>query len=348
MVSEPHDRPARRDVLSAIGAAGAGIATMAKGAAPAAAQTPAPGSRATAPLAIVDFHNHTIAPGLKTNGVADTRLMEDTAALAASVDEARIQARVINTPTAFLEDADGNVPPDTHKRINDGLAELAAKHKGRLHALATVDAFGGDAAARELTRAVKENGLRGVFVESAKRDLLLDAPQARPVLKTAAQLGIPVFVHPQTDKPLHERFKRHGRLGVRFARGTINSATLLAMLDGGVFEDAAGLKIVVTTLAMGGLMLAGGFGEGNRIRADTPAAQRRHVYVDTMGLNPVQVRCAVDLLGADHVLMGTDWPIVVEKQVPERLQKALDASGLDAAAQQLVAGGNAMKLLGLA
>ena len=348
MVTEPSDKPARRDVLGALGAAGAGLAAMALGPGPAAAQSPAPATTSAAPLKIVDFHNHTIVPGLKTNGVADTRLMEDSAALAASVDEARIDARVINTPTAFLEDADGSVPSDTYTRINDGLAELAARHKGRLHAMATVDAFGGEAAARELTRAVRENGLRGVFVESARRDLLLDAPQARPVLKTAAQLGVPVFVHPQTDKPLHERFKRHGRLGVRFARGTVNSATLLAMLDGGVFEDAPGLRIVVTTLAMGGLLLAGGFGDGNRIRADTPAAQRRHVYVDTMGLNPVQVRCAVDLLGADHVLMGTDWPIVVEKQVPERLQKALDASGLDAAAQQMVAGGNALKLLGVA
>ena len=340
MPTNPPAAPARREVLGALGAAGAGMAAAAAGAMPSAAQT-------SAPLKIVDFHNHTIGAGLKTNGVADTRLMQDTAALVASIGEAGIEARVINTPTAFIEDADGNVPPDTYQRINDGLAELVAKYKGRLHAMATVDAFGGDAAAHELTRAVRENGLRGVFVESAKRDLLLDAPQARPVLKTAAQLGIPVFVHPQTDQPLHARFKRHGRLGIRLARGTINSATLVAMLEGGVFEDAPGLRIVVTTLAMGGLLLAGGFGDGNRIRSDTPPAQRRHVYVDTMGLNPVQVRCAIDLLGADHVLMGTDWPIIVEKAVPERLQTAMAASGIDAAAQHMVAGGTALKLLGV-
>ena len=69
------------------------------------------------------------------------------------------------------------------------------------------------------------------------------------------------------------------------------------------------------------MMLAGGFGDGARIRSDAPALTRRHVYVDTMGINPVTVRAAVDLLGADHVLMGTDWPIVEEKSVPERLQR---------------------------
>ena len=61
-----------------------------------------------------------------------------------------------------------------------------------------------------------------------------------------------------------------------------------------------------------------------------PALTRRHVYIDTMGLHPALVRSAVDLLGSDHVVMGTDWPIVEEKSVPERLHKAFAFCGLDA------------------
>ena len=87
--------------------------------------------------------------------------------------------------------------------------------------------------------------------------------------------------------------------------------------------------MVVTTLAFGGVLLAGGFGDGQRIRSDAPALTRRHVYIDTMGLHPAVIRAAVDLLGADHVLMGTDWPIVEEKSVPERLQKAFAHAGLE-------------------
>ncbi len=55
------------------------------------------------------------------------------------------------------------------------------------------------------------------------------------------------------------------------------------------------------------------------------------------------IRAAVDLLGADHVLMGTDWPIVEEKSVPERLKEAFSHSGLSAAEQQMVASGNALE-----
>jgi aminocarboxymuconate-semialdehyde decarboxylase len=46
--------------------------------------------------------------------------------------------------------------------------------------------------------------------------------------------------------------------------------------------------------------------------------------------------------------MGTDWPIAVEKSVPERLQAVFAHCGLDAAEQQMIASGNTLKLLGVA
>lgn len=314
----------------------------------------------TAPLRVVDFHSHYVGPSFALTTLAGVppalrafwqgvnRVLADPAALIASIDGRGIAARVINTPPQFLQDADGNVPPGTIPRINDALADLVSRHPGHLHGLATVDAFSGEAGARELTRAVKELGLRGVFVECAKGDLLPDAKEARPTLAAAAALGVPVFLHPVADPQIYERFKRYGPLGMRLTRGTINSAALLAMLAGGTFDDLPNLRVVVTALALGGALLAGGFGDGCRLRKDTPAAGRRHVYIDTMGLHPATIRCAVDLVGADHVLTGTDWPIVVEPSVPERMRAALAGCGLDEADQQMVAGGNALRLLGAA
>jgi predicted TIM-barrel fold metal-dependent hydrolase len=338
-----------------IGALSAGVA--AAGAVATASEATAQGG---APLKIVDFHNHYMGPSWTLTNLANVppparpawekinANLQNESALVASVESAGVAARVINSPTAFIEDADGKVPADATQRINDRMAEVCARHAGKLYGLATVDAFSGDAGARELTRAVKELRLRGVFVESARGDLLLGDKETRPMLKAAADLGVPVFVHPQTDPQLHKRFSRTGRIGLRLARGTINNAALINMLESGAFDEAPKLQLVVTTLAFGGLLLAGGFGDGARIRSDAPALTRRHVYVDTMGINPVTVRAAIDLLGADHVLMGTDWPIVEEKSVPERLAKAFAHSGLNAAEQQLVAGGNALRLLGVA
>jgi len=319
------------------------------------------GMQDSEPLSVIDFHSHFAGPSFKLTVQDRIRdpaaraararvdaLLESPAALLASLEQTGVSARVINIPTAFLEDADGNVPPDTHRRINDEVATLVAKNPGRIYGLASIDAFSGDTGAREVHRAFRDLGLRGIFVESASGDLLLDSPQSRPTLQAAEALGIPVFVHPQTDPQLHARFSRSGNLGRRHARATVNAATLLAMLDAGVFDELPKLRVVVTTLAIGGVLMAGGFRDGHRIRGDTPEALRRHVYIDTMGLHPALVGSVVALLGADHVLAGTDWPIWVEKDVPARLRKALAAAGLDAAQQQMVASGNTLGLLGAA
>jgi predicted TIM-barrel fold metal-dependent hydrolase len=107
------------------------------------------------------------------------------------------------------------------------------------------------------------------------------------------------------------------------------------------------LHVVVTTLAIGDVLMAGGFGDGHLIGRDAQLT-RRQVYVDTMGLHPAAVDSMVELLGADRVLAGTDWPITLEKDVPGRLQKALTVAGLSAEQRQMVAGGNTLKLLGVA
>ncbi|HEX9465825.1 MAG TPA: amidohydrolase family protein [Alphaproteobacteria bacterium] len=315
-------------------------------------------SESDAPLRIVDFHNHFVGPSFTLRTLARVpqaqrafwedvnRQLTDRTALISSIEGSGIGARVISTPMEFIADADGAVAPDIVPRINDAVAALVGQYPGRLYGLATVDAYSGEAGARELTRAVKELGLRGVFVESAKRGLLPDAREARPTFAAAAAVGVPVFLHPIEDPQLYERFKKYGRLGMRLTRGTINAAAIFALLESGMFEEIPNLRVVVTALALGGLLLAGSVGDGWRLRKDTPPAMRRHVYVDTTGLHPVVVRTAIDLLGADHVLFGSDWPVVRETSVPARMRATFAACDLDPATRQLIASENALKLLG--
>ena len=57
-------------------------------------------------------------------------------------------------------------------------------------------------------------------------------------------------------------------------------------------------------------------------------------------------RAAVDLLGADYVVTGTDWPITEEKSVPERLSTAFAHAGLSPTERQAIASGNVLRLIG--
>lgn len=307
----------------------------------------------------IDFHSHYIHPSFElttakgtTNGGgahwnAINRLITDEDALLKSVESGDLAARVVNSPTAFIADADGNVDRDVFRRFNDGLAELAGRHPGKIHGLATVDTFGGEAAAYELERAVRDLGLRGVFLESARGDLLLDAPSARPVLATAARLGIPVFAHPVNPQPLTAQLSPYGRLGTLLARGTINSATLIALIESGTLEELPDLKVVVTALAIGGILLASTFGDHSGVDADVATVLRRNIYVDTMGFNPALIRSAVDVLGIDHVIAGSDWPILNTESISGRADEAFAAAGLDEAARRKISSENALALLGL-
>ncbi len=312
------------------------------------------------PLPIIDFHNHYVAadwpvtagrvgsPEQQARWRRIAGLLADEAALVADIDSGDIQGRVVNSPAALIADPYGAVPAGTIPRLNDRLAELVARHPGKLHGLASIDAFSGEAGAREAHRAIRELGHRGIFVDSAKGGRLLDAPEARPTLAAAHELGVPVFAHPINPDGLSEQLAPYGRLGVFLARGTVNAASLVALLEGGVFDELPNLHVVVTTLAIGGVFLAGGFGDGARIRHDTPAALRRHVTIDSMGLHPALLRGTVDLLGADHVVVGTDWPIVNDEPIRPRLIESFAAAGLTPEEQGQVAGGNALRLLGLA
>ncbi|MFD1198734.1 amidohydrolase family protein [Brucella gallinifaecis] len=308
----------------------------------------------TSSLRVIDFHSHFVPSGWELPQPSGStqhnqhwnaihRRIVDEAALLESIREGDIAGRVVNAPTAlFAPDAQA----DAYRRINDQLAELSARHQGRIHALASVDAWSGEAGARELHRAVSELGLRGVFVDSAKGDLLIDAPQARPVLQAAAELGVVVFLHPVNPQPLTSQLAPYGRLGTLLARGTINAAALVALIEGGVFDELDNLKVVVTALAASGIILPSAFGEEFSQRSDVRKILRKHVHVDTMGFDPALIRPFVEILGPDNVVAGSDWPIISDGPISPKVEKALSAAGLDAESRAKVAGLNSLRLVG--
>jgi predicted TIM-barrel fold metal-dependent hydrolase len=299
---------------------------------------------------VIDFHCHHVparfevtagkfAPAnQRTRWDALARKLADEDLLLKDVRDGHLAARIVNIPAQLIADADGGVPHDVIVAMNDELAALVARHPGRIHGLASVDAYDGDRSAREAERAVRGLGMRGVFVDCARGDKMIDAPEARPTLEAAAALGVPVFVHPVAPQPLTRQMAPYGVVGTLFARGTANSAALLALIEGGVFGELPGLRVVVTALAFGGLAAAAALaGRGSG------ATLRKHVCIDTMWPHAALLRAAIDIVGADHVLAGSDWPIVDDGQGP--LANAMQ--GLSAAERAAVAKDNCRRLLGL-
>jgi len=119
------------------------------------------------------------------------------------------------------------------------------------------------------------------------------------------------------------------------------------LIEGGVFTQLPRLRIVVTALAFGGLAMAAALSRQSSLPSGTLAVMCDHVFIDTMWAHPAVLRASVDLLGADHVLAGTDWPIVDDGPVRDRLTDAMQRAGLSGAEQQAIAAGNCERLLNL-
>jgi hypothetical protein len=139
MTSNSHSSIGRREFL---GALGAGVASAAASTQTSEAQ--AQGTAPSQPLNVVDFHNHFVGPSFalttmnnvppvqRDNQARVNAQLSNPRALLDSLEATGVAARVINTPLAFLQDADGEVPKDTIPRINDELANLVSKNPGKL------------------------------------------------------------------------------------------------------------------------------------------------------------------------------------------------------------------------
>lgn len=266
--------------------------------------------------------------------------------LLAGIRAGDLSARVVNIPPALIADPDGSVPYETIVALNDELAELVVRHPGRIHGLASVDAYDGERSGREAERAIRELGLRGLHVDCARGDLMLDAPEVRPTLEVAAKYGVPVFAHPVAPQPLTRQMSQYGAIGALFARGTANSVTLVALVEGEVFSQLPGLQVVVAAMAFGGLAMAAGLSNQSLMPAGTLAVMRKHVFIDTTMCHATLIRAAVDFLGANNVITGSDWPIV-DAPIRGRLTDAMCNARLTDDEQCAIAAGNALRLLGV-
>jgi aminocarboxymuconate-semialdehyde decarboxylase len=312
-----------------------------------------------APFDIIDFHCHHVPARFEVTAARTApanqrarwetiaRKLSDEDLLLKDVRDGQLAGRVINIPAQLIADADGRVPHDTIMAINDHVADLVARHAGRLHGLASVDAYDGEVSAREAERAIGDLKLRGLFVDCARGDLLIDAPQARPTLEVAARLGVPVFVHPVAPQPLTRQMAPYGLIGTLFARGTVNSAALIALVEGGAFAQLPALRVVVTAHAIGGLAMASGLSNQSRMPGGAIEVMRKHVFIDTQLIHPALIRAAADLLGVDRVMAGSDWPIVDDGPLRGPLTDAMRGAGLSGEQQKAVAAGNCLRLLGL-
>jgi aminocarboxymuconate-semialdehyde decarboxylase len=233
--------------------------------------------------------------------------------------------------------------------VNDGIAEIVRKHPDRYAALGSVPMQDGEAAAEELEYAVKTLGFQGVEILTNVAGRELSDPAFAPFWAKAEQLDAWVFIHPSgfTDG------RRLGRFYFSNVIGNPLETTIALhyLIFDGVLQRHPRLKIMA---AHGGGFLGAyhgridhAWGARSDARAQLPhppSSYLKRVYFDTIVFTPEQLRALITAYGADHIMMGTDYPFDMADYDPIGL---LAASGLSAEVMAAIAGGNAQRLFGM-
>jgi aminocarboxymuconate-semialdehyde decarboxylase len=233
--------------------------------------------------------------------------------------------------------------------VNDGLAEYVAKKPDLFVALGTVPLQDGNEAAKELERCMTQLGFKGAELLTNVAGHELSEPAYAPFWKKAEELGALVVIHPNgfTEGQRLSRFYFNNVIGNPFE----TTLALHYLVFDGVLERHPDLKILAVH---GGGYLAAysgridhAWGARSDVRADLPkppTSYLKKVYVDTVVFTPHQLKALVELFGADHVIMGTDYPFDMAEYDP--IGHVVEC-GFDAKTTAAIVGGNAKKLLGL-
>lgn len=199
------------------------------------------------------------------------------------------------------------------RMINDGIAEFVARRPGRLKGFGSVPMTDGNEAAMELERCVGKLGFKGVQILANVNGRELSDAAFAPFWSKAEELDAIVFIHPNG-------FTHGARLARFYFNNVIGNPleTAIALhylIFDGVLERHPRLKILA---AHGGGYLASYAGRIDHAwgaRSDShgtlphpPTTYLRRIYFDSVVFTGHQLQELVRLYGADHVVMGTDYP----------------------------------------
>lgn len=264
-------------------------------------------------IELTDDRRAVIAGGRPTMPIRDDLI--DFEARLGAMDRAEIEVQVLSSwvnLTAYgLDPKPGEV---WSRRVNEALAAEAARSPDRFLALATAPLQEPDLAADVLRNATTDLGMVGVEIATTVDGADLVSADLDPFWAAAAELGSLVLLHPMEPLPGID-LKKHF-LDNMIGRPAETTIAIARLIMAGVFDRHPDLHMCVVH---GGGFLPYQIGRMQRgweakpglaaVDLDTPPMSVvQQLYYDTILHNPAAIRYLIDLVGADHIMIGTDYP----------------------------------------
>ncbi len=224
----------------------------------------------------------------------------------------------------------GREPLEAAKRYNDFMARTRDQHPDEVSGVGIIYPFAADESAREAERAIRELGLAGIMANPYLKGRWLDQDAAaEPLFQAMESLAAPLIVHPEEfmEQVVAETIGRRLLFdeGLVLWRTLATTFALYGFAAGPLLDRYPNLKLV---FAHGGGLF---WGKATRIdmafreliargdaiansqwqgeRTDTLPLDRlreHEVYMDTAWMDRGAMRNAIDWLGPERLLFGTD------------------------------------------
>lgn len=273
----------------------------------------------------------------------------DVAAKIESMNRRKIDIAVLSTaPTMYFYWADTATAIDAARLINDGIAAMVSQRPDRLRGMASLPMQDPAAAVRELERCVDLFGFRAVEIGTSVEGVQLSDERYRGLLRRAEELEVFIFAHPYFvgDKCGLEPYYMTNLVG-----NPLETMMMVAHLAfSGRLDELRELNIL---LAHGGGFMPyqiGRLAHGHSVRPEpkiisntSPIIHAKRFFYDTITHHSPALRYLIDLVGADHVAIGTDAPFDMGLEDPVAVIDAIP--NITPAERHQLCCGTAFKLL---
>ena len=286
--------------------------------------------------------------GARLEDLGDLRL--------ALMDETGVDVQVLSLTTPGLHNLEPDQSVSLSRRTNNLIAAAVAARPDRFQGFAALPTPAPAAAPRELERTVREFGFKGAMLCGRTRAKTLDHPDFWPLFEAAADLGVPLFIHPQiAQRPVRDAcysgFTPEVDLALAaFGLGWHYEAGLqfVRLVLAGVFDRVPDLQIILGHWGEVVLFFLERMSAFDRVaRLERPFADyaRRNLYVTCSGMfSETYLQRCVETVGTDRILFSTDYPY--QYRPGHEARRFLDRAPLDEADKAKFAHANWERLTG--
>jgi aminocarboxymuconate-semialdehyde decarboxylase len=239
--------------------------------------------------------------------------MTDVSKRLEDMNRAGIDVEVISLSTPNVFFADETAQPKVARIVNDAYADLVSEHPDRFKAFASIPMDAPDHALKELRRAIDELKMNGVILLSNIRGRPLTSPLYRPFFEEADRVRLCILLHPMI--PVNAEAFTQYVLGPLVGFPFDTTLAVARMCFDGLLADFPNIRWIICHAggAVPYLMerLDNGYRDFAECRArieKLPSEYLKRLYYDTVTFSPHVLRMIRDVVGVDHLVMGSDYP----------------------------------------